>query len=165
MPDRPLILRGIPPSPASAPPGGAFPPLPPAPFYGGNSRIIGDIGLDFDLVSEHLFARLKSGVFFFIIYLFSLILLLSSFRFVFEISAWPLANLFLGILVFRGILSFEVFLNSEETQNLISFFTGRLVPSGFISPIIYTGIALLVLVYTLLIDAARGQRRRTRYWR
>jgi hypothetical protein len=157
MPDSPLMLLGIP--PASAPPGDRFPPLPPAPFYSSDSRIMGVIGLDFTLASEQLFARLQSGVFFFTIYLFSLALLLSSFRFVFEISAWPLTNLFLGALLFRGILSFDVFLNSEETQNLIGFFVGHLVSHGFISPFIYTGIALLVLVYTLLAGAARGRRR------
>jgi hypothetical protein len=157
MPDSPLILRGTP-----SAPGGAFPSLPPAPFYSSDSRIVDTLGQEFNLVSEQFFARLKSGAFFFCIYLFSLVLLLSSLRFVFEIFAWPLANLFLGALVFRGILSFEVFLNSEETQNLIAFFVGRLIPSGFISPVIYTAIALLVLVYTLLVGTARGRRRRTR---
>jgi hypothetical protein len=117
------------------------------------------LGLDFGIVSEQLFARLQSGLFFFCIYLFSITLLLSSFRFVFELSAWPLANLFFGILVFRGILSFEVFLDSGETQNLIGFFSGRLIPSGFISPAIYAGMALLVIMYTLLVSAARGRRR------
>jgi hypothetical protein len=157
MPDNPLILRETP-----AAPGGTFPSLPPAPFYSSDSRIVDTLSRDFNLVSERLFACLKSGAFFFYIHLFSLALLLSSLRFVFEIFAWPLANLFLGALVFRGILSFDVFLNSEETQNLIAFFVGQLIPSGFISPIIYTVIAFLVLVYTLLAGAARGRRRRTR---
>jgi hypothetical protein len=118
------------------------------------------LGLDFAMVSEQLFARLQSGFFSFGIYLLSLALLLSSFRFVFELSAWPLANLFFGVLAFRGILRFEVFLDSEETQNLISFFIGRFIPGGLISPAVYTGIAFLVVVYTLLINAARGRRRR-----
>jgi hypothetical protein len=159
MPDRPLIFQESPAPPASAPLQGTPSALPAAPFYGSNSWFMTSLGLDFGIVSEQLFARLQSGLFFFCIYLLSLSLLLSSCRFVFELSAWPLANLFFGVLLFRGILSFEVFLNSEEIQNLIGFFSGGLVPSGFISPTIYTGIALLVIIYTLLASAARGRRK------
>jgi hypothetical protein len=150
MPDRPLIFQETP-LPSQS--------IPSVPFHSGNSWFMTSLGLDFSLVSEQVFARLQSGLFFFCIYLFSLALLLSSCRFIFEISAWPLANLFFGILVFRGILSFEVFLDSEETQSLIGFFVGRLIPSGFISPTVYTGMALLVIMYTLLVNAARGRRR------
>jgi hypothetical protein len=150
MPDRPLIFQEMPPPSQS---------IPSVPFYSGNSWFMTNLGLDFSLVSRQLFARLQSGLFFFCIYLFSLALFLSSCRFIFELSAWPLANLFFGILIFRGILSFEVFLDSEETQSLIGFFAGRLIPSGFISPTIYTGAALVVILYTLLINAARGRRR------
>jgi hypothetical protein len=160
MPDRPLILQGIP--PVSVPLEKTFPALPSAPFYRSDSRTIGIISLDFGLASEQLFTRLQSGFLSFCTYLFSLVLLLSSFRFMFDFSAWPLTNLFFGVLIFRGILSFEVFLNLEETQNLINFFTGHLIPPYLTTPLIYTGIALLVLVYTLLAGGARGQRRRTR---
>jgi hypothetical protein len=163
MPARSLILQGIPPD--SVPPGKTFPVLPPVPFYRGDSRIMGIISLDFDLASEQLFIRLQSGIPSFCTYLFSLALLLSAFRFVFEFSAWPLTNLFLGILIFRSILSFEVFLNSKETQNLIHSFTGHLIPPDITSPLIYTGIALLILIYSLLASGARGRRRRTRSWR
>jgi hypothetical protein len=150
MPDRPLIFQQTP-LPSQS--------IPSVPFYSGNSWFMTSLGLDFGIVSEQLFVRLQSGLFFFCIYLFSIALLLSSFRFVFELSAWPLADLFFGILVFRGILSLEVFLDSGEIQNLIGFFSGRLIPSGFISPTIYTGMALLVIMYTLLVNAARGRRR------
>jgi hypothetical protein len=150
MPDKPLIFQETPP-PAQR--------LPSVTLNAGNFWFITSLGLDFALLSEQLFARLKSGVFFFCIYLFSLALLLSSCRFVFELSAWPLANLFFAVLVFRGILSFEIFLDSEETQNLIGLFAGGLIPSGFISPAIYTGLAILVIIYTLLINAVRGRRR------
>jgi hypothetical protein len=150
MPDRDLVFQETP-LPSQR--------IPPVPFYRSNSWFMTSLGLDFDIVSEQLFARLRSGLFFFCIYLFSLALLLSSFRFVFELSAWPLANLFFGTLVFRGILRLEVFLDSEETQNLIGFFAGGFIPSGFISPTVYTGLALLVIMYTLLAGAARGRRR------
>lgn len=150
MPDRPLVFLEKP-LPSQR--------IPSAPLPGGNFWFMTSLSLDFGIVSEQFFARLRSGPFFFCVYLVSLVLLLSSCRFVFELSTWPLANLFFGLLVFRGILSFEVFLDSEETQNLIGFFAGRLIPSGFISPVIYTGMALLVIVYTLLVSAARGRRR------
>ncbi|MDR0452722.1 MAG: hypothetical protein LBH15_06735 [Treponema sp.] len=157
LPDRPLIFQETP--PATAPQQNERPALPAAPFYSHNSWFMINLGLDFGLVSEQLFTRLRSGFFFFCIYLLSLALLLSSCRFVFDLSAWPLANLFFGVLLFRGILSFEVFLNSEEIQNLIGLFSGRLVPSGIVSPTIYTGIALLVIIYTLLVSMARRRRR------
>jgi hypothetical protein len=150
MPDRPLIFQETP-LPTQR--------LPSVPLDTGNSWFMTSLGLDFALASEQLFVRLKSGFFFFCIYLCSLALLLSSCRFVFELSAWPLANLFFGILVFRGILSFEIFLDSEGTQNLIGLFAGGLISPGFISPVIYTGLALLVIMYTLLVNAARGRRR------
>ncbi|MDR1411431.1 MAG: hypothetical protein LBI91_04425 [Spirochaetaceae bacterium] len=159
MPDRPLIFQETSLPPASPLPQNTRPALPPAPFYSSNSWFMISLGLDFGIVSEQLFTRLRSGFFFFCVYLLSLALLLSSCRFVFELSSWPLANLFFGVLLFRGILGFEVFLNSEEIQSLISFFSGRLIPSGLISPTIYTGIALLVIVYTLLVATARGRRK------
>jgi hypothetical protein len=157
MPDRPLILQGIPPD--TAPPVRMFPVLPPAPFYHGDSQIMDVVSLDFDLASKQLFIRLQLGILPFCTYLFSLALLLSSFRVVFELSAWPLTNLFFGILIFRGILSFEVFLNSEETQNMLKPFIGSLIPPDLINPLVYTGVALLVLVYTLLTGGVRGRRR------
>jgi hypothetical protein len=150
MPNRPLVFQETP-LPTQH--------LPSVSLDLGNSWFIRSLGLDFALVSEQLFARLKSGVFFFCVYLFSLALLLSSCRFVFELSSWPLANLFFAILVFRGILVFEIFLDSEGAQNFIGLFTGGLIPSGFISPAVYTGLALLVIIYTLLINAVRGRRR------
>jgi hypothetical protein len=152
MPDRPLIFQETPPQ--NTPPA-----LPPVSFYSSNSWFMVNLGLDFGVVSEQLFTRLRSGFSFFCVYLLSLALLLSSCRFVFELAAWPLANLFFGVLLFRGILSFEVFLDSEETQSLIGFFSGRLIPPELISPTIYTGLALLVIVYTLLVSAARGRRK------
>jgi hypothetical protein len=150
MPDRALIYQEAPRLPQSGPP---------APFFSSNSWFMTSLGLDFAIVSEQLIARLNSGIFSFCVYLLSLALLLSSCRFVFDLSSWPMANLFLGVLIFRGVLAFQVFLDSEEIQNLISFFVGRLVPSGLISPTIYTGLAFLIILNTLLAGAARGRRR------
>jgi hypothetical protein len=155
IPDQPLIYQQTPRMIQNA-----YLALPPATFFRNESWFITSLGLDFGLVSEQIMARLHEGFFFFGIYLLSLALLLSSFRFVFDFSSWPLANLFFGVLIFRGILTFEVFLDAEEIQNLIGFFAGRLIPPGFFSPAIYTGMALLITLYTLLADAARGRRRR-----
>jgi hypothetical protein len=154
MPDRALIYQETPQLLQNGPPI-----LPLVSFFSGNSWFMTSLGLDFGIVSEQLIARLNSGIFSFGIYLLSLALLLSSCRFIFDFSSWPMANLFLGVLIFRGLLAFEVFLDSEEIQNLISFFVGRLMPSGFISPTIYTGIAFLIILNTLLAGAARGRRR------
>jgi hypothetical protein len=151
MPDRPLIYQETPLPVQSA--------LPPAPFFSSNSWFMTSLGLDFGMVSEQLIVRLDMGLFFFYIYLLSLVLLLSSCRFVFDLSSWPMANLFFGVLIFRGILIFEVFLDSESIQSTIGFFVGRLIPPGFFSPTVYTGMAFLIILYTLLAGAARGRRR------
>jgi hypothetical protein len=152
MPDRPLIFQE---NPAAR---GAVPGLPSAPFYESRPAFMSELEIDFTLVSEQLYARLRMGVFQFCLYALSIILFLVSCRFVFELSSWPLANIFLGFLVFRGILAFQTFLDSEEIQRLILFFIGRLIPRSFISPFIYLALALLILLYTILTNAARGRR-------
>jgi len=92
------------------------------------------------------------------VYVFALILLMVSLRFLFGVSRWPLANLFLGALAFRGIVALEALLNAREVNSLIdTFLTGRLSPT-LITPVIFASLAVLFILYTLLVHIARPRR-------
>ena len=94
----------------------------------------------------------------FAFYAFSLILLLASMHFIFGLSHWPLANIFLGALVFRGLLALEVFLNSREINNLIGSFLGEGIPPVMITPIVLGAIGILSMLYSILAHMARPKR-------
>ena len=111
--------------------------------------------IDFSLTAREFSARLGEGLGSFFIYAGSLILLLSSLRFVMELSSWPMANLFLGALVFRFILSLGVFLNTPETIAYINMFLNGRIPDSLIVPFVFCALASLILIYTLLVYLAR----------
>jgi hypothetical protein len=149
LPGRPLIYQE---SPQTA--------LPPAPFKNGEGAFLRDVLTDISLTARRFNRLLERGIIPLGVYMGSLIFLLVSLRFVLDFSTWPLANLFLGALVFRGILAFESFLNSLEIQNFIGLFTGRLIPPSLISPGVYCGLGGLIILYTALVSLARGRRNR-----
>jgi hypothetical protein len=153
IPGRSLIYQKTPVGPAN----GAFT-LPPIPFRIGGPYFITDLFIDFSLAAGQFQDRLEQGLISFGIYLGALCLLLSSLRFILELSSWPLANIFLGALVFRGILTVETFLDSQEIQNFAGSLLKTGVPQEFITPGIFCGMALLVILYTLLVNLARGRR-------
>jgi hypothetical protein len=153
IPGRPLIYQKKPAGPA----GGAFT-LPPLPFRIGGPYFITDLFIDFSLAARQFRDRLEQGLVPFGIYLGALCLLLSSLRFILELSSWPLCNIFLGALVFRGILTAETFLDSREIQKFIGSLLKNNVPQGFITPGIFCGAALLVILYTVLVNLARGRK-------
>ncbi|MCL2130719.1 MAG: hypothetical protein FWH35_10265, partial [Treponema sp.] len=93
--------------------------------------------------------------YFFAAYVFSLILLLGSLRFIMDLGQWHLANLFLGALVFRSILALETFLNAREINALIRSFIIIEVPPLLITPMVFSFIGILVILYTLLASIAR----------
>jgi hypothetical protein len=150
VPGQPLVYMAAPRQIRNTPPR-----LPPVPFHEENSYAVGSLLTDFTLVSEQFEARLGTGFIPFIIYLGSLCLLLVSFYRVFEVTLWPLANMFLGALAFRGLLAFETFIDSDSIQSFIFFFLGRFIPRSVISPVIFALIALLVILYSALIMASR----------
>ncbi|MCL2319077.1 MAG: hypothetical protein FWC45_03250 [Treponema sp.] len=116
---------------------------------------IQSLDIDLSLSAGELKSRLGNGYVSFAAYAFSLILLLGSLRFLLELSQWPLANLFLGALVFRLVLALETFLNAREINALIgSFLTGR-VPAMLITPLVFCALAVLVIFYTLLSRIAK----------
>jgi hypothetical protein len=86
---------------------------------------------------------------------FSLILLLVSLRFLFGLSSWPLANLFFGVMAFRGVLSLEIFLITPETEAVIRSFFGYKIERFLIPPLVFLSLSALVLLYTALAFLAR----------
>ena len=87
----------------------------------------------------------------YLIYVSALIFMLCSFSFIMKISVWPQVNLFIGILVFRGILAIESFFNSPEIQEFFHLISGNLISVDMAVPIIFTGFGMLVYLYSILV--------------
>jgi hypothetical protein len=134
--------------------------LPPAPFKNEGVFFLKDMLTDISLTAQRFNRLLEGGIIPLGIYMGALIFLLVSLRFVLDFSRWPLANLFLGALVFRGVLAFESFLNAVEIQDFITVFTSRLLPPSLISPGVYCALGGLIVLYTALVSLARGRRNR-----
>jgi len=132
--------------------------LPALSFGNDTPWFIRSIAIDLSISARELKARLENNYLFFAAYAFSLILLLSSLRFLVELSMWPLANMFLGALVFRGILTLETFLNASEINALVGSYLGGRIPPALITPLAFVALAILILLYTLLSRIARHER-------
>ena len=153
FPGEPLIYQELPLGPNNT-----IIPLPPLPLGEESPWFIRSIEIDFTLTGAELRKRFYEDLFSFAVYAFSLILLLSSLRFILEKSLWPLANIFLGALIFRGILALEVFVNSREINALIYAFLAERAPSMLISPMAFCALGILIILYTLLSCIARPRR-------
>ncbi|MDR0598174.1 MAG: hypothetical protein LBG14_06680 [Treponema sp.] len=149
IPGRPLIYQETPSGPDNAV----------VLFRDGDSPLIRGLLVDSALVAEQFETRLNRGLLPFALYGGAIILLLSSLRFVLDLSSWPLANLFCGALAFRGILAFQTFLDSRDVQAFIIAFFDRRIDGAIISPVIFTGLALLILLYTFLASLAKSESR------
>jgi hypothetical protein len=152
IPGQPLIYQEKP-----IGPGNTILPLPAAPFQQDLPYFLKSIMLDFSLASKQYQSLLHQGFLLFLIHTAAICFLLCSLRFVFTISRWHLANLFLGALVFRGILTLEIFLNTGEILSLIRNLTGNWLPKNYTGPIILTGMAILIILYSVLAYFARGR--------
>ena len=154
LPGRPLIYQAVPLGPNNT-----ILKLPALPFGEGAPWFIRSVVIDFSLSAAEMKNRLKNDYVSFAAYAFALILLLGSLRIILELGKWPLANLFIGVLVFRGILSLEIFLNTREMNELIaSFLAGRL-PSVLITPAVFSALGILIIFYTLMARIARPGRK------
>jgi len=158
IPDQPLIYQEVPLGPNNS-----ILSLPPLPFHNVIPWFIQSVGVDLTLNSVNLRTLFERNILYFVIYAISLILLLSSLRFILEISQWPLANIFLAVFVFRLILSFEVFLNSSEINAMVDFFLAGRIPGSFITPIAFFALFALIMLYASLTALART-RKNERDW-
>jgi hypothetical protein len=135
--------------------GGTVPALPPVPFRTGVPWFLESLSIDFSLSGGQLEARFKEGLVPFLIYALSLIFLLASFRFIMNLSVWPLANLFTGALIFRGILALETFINSTETGELLAPFLGNRIAPKNMGPLLFCSFGVLICLYTALVSVAK----------
>lgn len=153
LPDRPLVYQERP-----VGPGNTLLELPPVPFHRESSFLLDNILADINLTANQFDKRLGAGLIPLVIYPASLIFLLVSLRFILDFSSWPLANLFFGALVFRGVLAFETFINSVEIQGFIASLLGSRVPGFAITPLIFCGLGLLTILYTAMVSLAGGRK-------
>jgi hypothetical protein len=131
--------------------------LPPAPFSNETPLFLNSLSIDLRLSAENLQRRLNQGPQSFLIYAGALIFFLCSCMFIQKISVWPLANLFLGCLAFRGVLVLELFFNSSEMQDVFDSFLQSRLPNSLVVPIIFTGFGLLIYLYSFLVFVTKRQ--------
>jgi hypothetical protein len=157
IPERPLIYQEIPSGPNNT-----ILALPSAPFRNEESYLMDGLFIDAKLSAAEFEIRLRENRLSFWAYGAALILLLVSLRFVLELSSWPLANLFLGAVVFRGILAFEIFIDSRIVQDFILTFFDNRIERFIVSPLIFSGLGIITLLYTLLAHLAGDKPRESR---
>nr|AGS51921.1 hypothetical protein [uncultured bacterium contig00002] len=129
--------------------------LPPVPFGDNTPWFLKDLSIDIRLNAELFQKKFIEGIIPFFIYVCPLIFMLCSLGYAIKFSAWPLANFFLGILAFRGILALETFFNSPEMQEIISSFLRNAIPVSFAVPLIFCIFGLLVCLYSVLVFIVR----------
>jgi hypothetical protein len=152
VPNRPLLYQKVPAGPVRS---GTLPLIP---FRIGDPYFMTSLFIDFSLTAGQLRDRLGEGLLPFGMYLGALCFLLSSLRCVMELTSWPLVNVFLSVLAFRGVLAAGTFLDSGEVRQFINVFLKTDVPQAIITPFVFCGAALLVILYTVLVNLARGKR-------
>jgi hypothetical protein len=129
--------------------------LPPIPFGDDTPWFLKDIDIDVRLNAEMFQRRFLGGFFSYLFYAGSLIYFLCSLGYVIKFSVWPLANLFLSTLIFRGILALNTFFNTQEIQQAASSFLENKIPVENALPLIFLGFGTLVNLFSLLIFAAK----------
>ena len=133
--------------------------LPPAPFINDCPWFLRSLAIDLRLNAELLWKHLDNGLLPFLIQTGSLVFLLCSLMFLLRLSAWPLVDLFLGCLAFRGVLSLEVFFHTPEMQEVFASFLQNRLPLPLVVPVIFCGVGLLTCLYTLLVYLIKGRYR------
>ena len=131
--------------------------LPPAPFRDDSPWFLKSLIIDLRLNSEILRQRFNGGLLPFLIYTGSLVFFLCSLMFILKLSAWPLANLFLGCLAFRGVLALEVFFNTPDMREVFDSFLQNHLPVSLVVPLIFCGAGLLIYLYSFLVFLAKGK--------
>jgi hypothetical protein len=125
--------------------------LPPIPFGDDTPWFIKSLSIDLRLSNEQIQARYLQGLFPYFFYTGALIFLLCSLGFAMKFSMWPLANIFIGALVFRGILAIETFFNSAEMQDVFGSFFKNMLPVPLAIPMIFLCFGLLIHLYSFLV--------------
>jgi hypothetical protein len=157
--DRPLFYQPNPVSPEGNPI-----PIPSTLFKLKNIALFDSLLIDFSLTAKELSARFADGLGSYAAYTGAIIFVLLSLTAVLDIGAWPLANIFIGAVLFRLVLSLEVFVGQRDTLEYLAGFLGRWIPASLVAPCIIGAVGVLLAVYSGLIFAAGiGESGKQRY--
>jgi hypothetical protein len=129
--------------------------LPPIQFGDDTPWFLKEIDIDIRLNAEMFQRKFSEGFFPYLIYTGSLIYLLCSLGYLVKFSVWPLANLFMSTLAFRGILAFNTFFNTQEMQMITASFLDNKIPVADALPLIFLGFGTLVNLYQILVFTAK----------
>jgi hypothetical protein len=131
--------------------------LPPVPFGNDTPWFLKSLSIDIRLNAEMFQKKFDEGLNSWLIFAFSLIFLLCSFGYVIKMSVWPLANLFIGILAFRGILLLGSFISSPEMMDVMDSFLKGKIPVSLAIPCVFLAIGALLHLYSGLVLIVKGR--------
>jgi hypothetical protein len=126
-----------------------------SPIIEASPWIFKSIAIDFRLSSENMRKLYNEGLLPFLVYTGALVVLLISFLFLMNFSAWPLANFFLCCLVFRGVLSLENLLNSSGVKGFYNSYLQDYMPISAVVPLLFCVAGLLIYLYSFLVYLVR----------
>ena len=129
--------------------------LPSVPFTDNTPWFLKSLAIDIRLNAEMFQQKFSQGILSYIIYTGSLIFLLCAVPYAIKFSVWPLANLFLCALAFRGILMLNTFLNSPEMLEITSSIFNNMIPVSFAAPVFFVVFGILLLIFSFLTFAAK----------
>jgi len=129
--------------------------LPPIPFGDETPWFLKSINIDIRLNAEMFHKKFNDGFIAYLFYSGSFIFLLCALGYVIKFSAWPLANLFLTMLAFRGILALSTFLNTPDMYEIVDTFFKNKLPASLALPLFFFIFGALIHLYSLLAFAAK----------
>jgi hypothetical protein len=148
--DRPMLYQ------ENFPGKDAFPSsIPLTPIGEESPWVFKSVAIDLRLSAENIQHRYNEGLMPFLVYTGALVVLLTSFLFIMNLSAWPLANFFLCCLAFRGVLSLETLFNTPDIQNFFNTYLQNYLPISAVVPMIFCVAGLLLYLYSFLVYLAR----------
>jgi len=133
----------------------ASPGIPLAPIGEESPWIFKSVAIDLKLSADHLRQLYNEGLIPFLVYTGALAVLLISFIFIMNLTAWPLANFFLCCIAFRGVLALETLLNSADVQKTFDVWLQKFLPLSAVVPLIFCVAGALIYLYTFLVYLAR----------
>lgn len=131
--------------------------LPPAPFSDNCPWFLRSLAIDLKLNAQNMRRQVNAGLLPFLMYAGTLVFLLCSLMFILKLSVWPLANLFLGCLAFRGVLALELFFKTPEMQDIFDSFLQNRLPLSWVVPLIFCVVGLLAFLYSFLVYLVKRQ--------
>jgi hypothetical protein len=129
-----------------------------SPIVEASPWVFKSIAIDLRLSAENMRKRYSEGLWSFLVYTGSLVVLLISFYFLMNFSAWPLANFFLCCLIFRAVLSLENLLNSPSLQGFFDTWLKNYMPILAVVPLLFCIAGSLIYLYTFLVYLTRRKR-------